>query len=155
MHKRKTSPKSPIYQDISPIFLFYWGRNFAHLWNIIRLLFPFKYPINPETLILGGILTGICIWSGHISPSVSSTPFHAHSFRNISLISNLFSAKNTSLRYFGANTMWYLQFHFVCAKLFVIFSCSVMNALRLCMISDRQVISHCTQSEFFCLFHRL
>ena len=27
MYKRKTSPQSPIYQDISPIYLFYWGRN--------------------------------------------------------------------------------------------------------------------------------
>ena len=24
--------------------------------NIIKVLFPFKYPMNPETLILGGIL---------------------------------------------------------------------------------------------------
>lgn len=29
---------------------------FPHFWYIIRLLFPFKYPINPATLILGGIL---------------------------------------------------------------------------------------------------
>ena len=27
-------------------------------------------------LIFGGILTNICIWSGHTSPSIISTPFH-------------------------------------------------------------------------------
>ena len=29
---------------------------FPNFWNIIRLLLPFRYPINPETLILGGML---------------------------------------------------------------------------------------------------
>ena len=73
--------------------------------------------MNPETLILGGMLTNICMWSGHTSPSMISTPFHWQSWRSISRISNLFSAKNTFRLYFGANTIWYLQFHFVCAKL--------------------------------------
>ncbi len=50
-------------------------------------------------------------------PSIISTPFHWHSCLNISLISKRFSSKNTFLRYFGANTIWYLQFHLVCAKL--------------------------------------
>ena len=58
------------------------------------------------------------MWSRHTSPSIISTPFHLHNVRSISLISCLLSSKNTFLRYFGANTMWYLQFHFVCAKLF-------------------------------------
>ena len=73
--------------------------------------------MKPETLILGGMLTNICIWSGHTSPSIISTPFHWHNFRNISLISNRFSSKNTFRLYFGAKTMWYLQFHDVCAKI--------------------------------------
>ena len=34
---------------------------FPHFWNIIKLLFPFKYPMNPATLILGGMLTYMCI----------------------------------------------------------------------------------------------
>ena len=32
----------------------------ANFSNIIKLLFPFRYPINPETLILGGMLTNRC-----------------------------------------------------------------------------------------------
>ena len=73
--------------------------------------------MNPETLILGGMLTNICMWSGHTSPSIISTPFHCHNWRSISRISNRFSAKNTFRLYFGANTIWYLQFQLVCAKL--------------------------------------
>ena len=30
---------------------------FPNFWNIINLSFPFRYTINPDTLILGGILT--------------------------------------------------------------------------------------------------
>ena len=36
---------------------------------------------------------------------------------SISLISNRFSSKNTLRLYFGAKTMWYLQFRDVCAKM--------------------------------------
>ena len=45
--------------------------------NIIRVLFPFTYPIKLEldTDILGGISTYICTWFGHISPSIIFTPF--------------------------------------------------------------------------------
>ena len=66
------------------------------------------------------MLNSICIWSGHISPYMISTPFHSHNFLNISRISARFSSKNTLRRYLGANTIWYLQFYFVCAKLFVL-----------------------------------
>lgn len=90
---------------------------FPYFWNISNALFPLRYPMNPETLILGGILTSICMWSGHTSPSIISTPFHWQSWRSISRISRLFSAKNTFRLYFGANTIWYLQFQLVCAKL--------------------------------------
>ena len=48
---------------------------------------------------------------------------------SISLISNLFSAKNTFLLYFGAKTMWYLQFHFVCAKLLLALFSFIFNVL--------------------------
>lgn len=60
--------------------------------------------MNDDILYLGGILSNKCTWSGHISPSIISTPFHAHSVRKISLISNLFPSKNTFRLYFGANT---------------------------------------------------
>ena len=65
-------------------------------------------------------------WSTHTSPSIISTPFHWHNVLNISRISILFSSKKTFLRNFGANTIWYLQFHFVCAKLLVALFCSVI-----------------------------
>ena len=45
------------------------------------------------------------------------TPFHSHSCLSIFPIATRFSQKNTFLLYFGANTIWYLQFHFVCDKL--------------------------------------
>ena len=34
---------------------------FAYFSNIIRLLFPFKYPMICDTLYFGGILTSICM----------------------------------------------------------------------------------------------
>ena len=60
-------------------------------------------------------------------PEFSLTPknigtivdIHNDSCLSISRISNRFSSKNTFLLYFGANTRWYLQFYFVCAKLLV------------------------------------
>ena len=58
---------------------------------IIRLLFPFKYPTNADTLIFGGISSNIWIWSGQHSASTMLTPFHSHNFRNISPIALFFS----------------------------------------------------------------
>ena len=43
--------------------------------RIIKELFPFKYPINCDTLQLGGILTNIWMWSGQASASNISTFF--------------------------------------------------------------------------------
>ena len=51
-------------------------------------------------------------------------PLPLHSVLMISRMSSRFSSKKTFLRYLGANTIWYLQFHFVCAKLFVSVFCS-------------------------------
>ena len=99
--------RNPLHQNSR---LRYANFMFPHFWNIIKLLFPFKYPMNPATLILGGMLTYMCIWSGHTSPSMISAPFHWHNFLSISRISNLFSSKNTFRLYLGANTKWYLQF---------------------------------------------
>ena len=52
---------------------------------IISDLFPLRNPINCAILIYGGILTNICIWSGHASASIISTPFCSQSFLMISL----------------------------------------------------------------------
>ena len=45
--------------SITELFLRYLNLASAHLSNIIWLLFPFKYPTNPETLIFGGVSTNI------------------------------------------------------------------------------------------------
>ena len=76
-----------------------------YLSKIIRLLFPFKYPINCATLILGGMLTNMCMWSGHASASRISTLFCSHSFLRIWPMSALIFPYISFLRYFGANTM--------------------------------------------------
>ena len=94
--------KIPLHQKFRLPYLYF---KFACLSNIIKLLFPLRYPINCAILIYGGILTSICIWSGHASASMLSAPFCSHSFRSISPIS-FRSAPYISLRrYFGANTM--------------------------------------------------
>ena len=41
-----------------------------------RRAFSFQISHNPETLILGGIVKSMCIWSEQISASNTSTPFH-------------------------------------------------------------------------------
>lgn len=56
---------------------------------------------------MGGILTSICMWSGHASASIISTPFCSHSFLNISPMSFFNCPYISFRRYFGANTMWY------------------------------------------------
>ena len=57
------------------------------------------------------------MWSGHTSASTIATCLNSQSFLRIFPISILFCPKNSFLRYFGANTIWYLQFQHVCAKL--------------------------------------
>ena len=61
--------------------------------------------------MLGGISTNICMWSGHTSASTIFTPFLLHNMLNILAISRFNCPYIIFLRYFGANTMWYLQFH--------------------------------------------
>ena len=75
------------------------------------------YPINPATLIFGGIFNNICMWSGQISASSICTSFHWHNCLCIFPISVFLSLYSICLRYFGANTIWYLQFQLVCANL--------------------------------------
>ena len=91
------------------------------------------------------------VWA---SPSILSTPFHAHSVRSISLISNRLSSKNTFLLYFGANTMWYLQFHLLCA---ILCTLSFVSDIRLSsdfvyFIATARSQFHYTKSEFFFQF---
>ncbi|CAM5201147.1 hypothetical protein UACE39S_03815 [Ureibacillus acetophenoni] len=63
---------------------------FACRSNIIKLLLPFKYPTNEETLIFGGILTNICMWSLHAVASIISTPFLSHNCLRICPMSFLY-----------------------------------------------------------------
>lgn len=102
------------------------------------------------------MLNSICIWSGHISPSMISTPFHSHNFLSISRISAHFSSKNTLRRYLGANTIWYLQFHFVCAKLFVLsVSFDILDSSVCVFLLGCQTNPIITQTEVPCFVHRL
>ena len=73
--------------------------------NSFIILFLIVIAFVVIVFIFGGIATNICTWSGHISPSIISTPFHLHSVLSISRIPSLFSPKNTFLLYFGANTI--------------------------------------------------
>ena len=61
----------------------------------------------------------IWMWSLHASASMISTPLYSHSFRIICPISCLIFPQVICRRYLGANTIWYLYSHCVCAKLFV------------------------------------
>ena len=89
--------------------------------KIIKLLFPLRYPINCAILICGGILTSICMWSGHASASMMSTSFCSHSFLRICPISFFNVPYISFLRYFGAKTMWYWHLYFECAVLLISF----------------------------------
>ena len=97
--------------------------------NIIKALFPFRYPINCDTDNFGGILRHIWIWSTPMLPVTTSTSLYSHNFRSISPISFRNSLYSTFRRYFGMITMWYVQSHRVCAKLFL----SVLDDL-LCFV---------------------
>ncbi|AAO36903.1 hypothetical protein CTC_02437 [Clostridium tetani E88] len=71
----------------------------------LNYFFPLKKPINPETLILGSIDTGIWIWSLHTFASMISTPFHSHNILSIFPISFFLSPYISFLLYLGANTI--------------------------------------------------
>src|SRR5574344_402370 len=85
----------------------------------MRLVFPFRYPMNDDTLIFGGIRTSMWMWSGIAWASMISTPLYSQSRRMYFPMSVRNFAYIAFLRYFGVNTMWYLQSHLVCAKLLV------------------------------------
>ena len=96
------STKYPLAQKWRSPYLYF---KFACLSNIIKLLFPLRYPMICDTLYLGGILMSIWIWSGHACASIISTPFYSHNFLKICPISLLIWPYITILRYFGANAI--------------------------------------------------
>ena len=95
----------------------YFYFKFACLSNIIKLLLLFIYPTYCATLIWGGIATNMCIWSGQHSPSITSTPLRSLKSLNIFPMSALIFPYITCLLYFGAKTIWYLQRHLLCDRL--------------------------------------
>ena len=113
---------------------------------MIRLLFPLRNPMKLDTLILGGISTSMWIWSGHTSASIIVTPFHPHNSHKIFPISARFSLYNTFRRYFGANTIWYLQFQLLCAKLLLSF---ILNVLLLVSLAVARPQAHSTPKGVF------
>ena len=116
--------------------------------KIIRLLFPLRIPTNLLTLIFGGIVTSMCIWSLHALASMISTPSHrSHICRNIFPIAALYFPYMICLRYFGANTIWYWHRHFVCAKVFHKTSC--LTLLRLSVVPLYHRSFFCPQLKLF------
>ncbi|MFU0811154.1 MAG: hypothetical protein ACFWTL_05800 [Atopobium sp.] len=105
-------------------------------------LFPFRYPMKLDTLILGGMLTSMCTWSGIRCPSIISTPFHWQRFLRISPRSFRYWLQMAFLPCFGQNTMRYLHIHFVCARLFafcaMVFSFLSRPATRAIAILGRE-----------------
>ena len=65
-----------------------------------------------------------------------STFFISHSCLIILPISALICRYTTCRRYFGANTIWYLQFHFVCDKLPLSFAINGSPPLLLLRLPD-------------------
>ena len=63
------------------------------------------------------MLTSMWMWSLRASASRTSTPLYPNSFRSIWPMSCFIFSQIICRRYFGANTIWYLHSHFVCAKL--------------------------------------
>lgn len=80
------STKYPLAQKCLFPYLYF---KFACLSKIIRLLFPFKYPITHVILYFGGKLISICMWSGHASASIISIPFCSYNCLSICPISLL------------------------------------------------------------------
>ena len=69
---------SPPYPHIilCAIILDFHMQTFSpNLQNIINLLFPFRYSMNPDILIFSGLQRRTCTLSGYTSPSTISTPF--------------------------------------------------------------------------------
>lgn len=81
-------------------------------------LLPFRYPMRLGTLILGGMLTSMCTWSGIRCPSIVSAPFLWQRLLRVSPRPLRHRLQMAFLPCLGQDTMWYLHIHFVCARLF-------------------------------------
>lgn len=92
---------------------------FACRSKIINVLLPLRYPINCAILMCGGILTSICIWSGHASASIICTSFCSHNFRSICPISFFSFPYISFLLNFGAKTIWYWHLYLLWAELLI------------------------------------
>ena len=78
----------PVHQSSLFRYLYFNSPNCSYG---IVLLFPFRYPINLDTAVFGGISTGMCRWSGHISAANIVISFHSHNFLLIAPIPLRFS----------------------------------------------------------------
>ena len=106
--------KYPLAQNLSPVKFFLRLPKFLATYIA---LFPLIYPTTCATAYLGGIDTRIWAWSGIRCPSHTLLSFCCAKSRITSPKYFLNWPYNTFLRYFGIQTMWYLQSHFVCFKL--------------------------------------
>ncbi len=129
---------------------------FPYFWNIIRLLFPFRYPMKLLTLIFGGMLTSRCMWSGHTSPSTISLPLSigiiaAGSlwFLSVSRRKILFACTLVQTRCGTCNsTLCVLKYYCHCLAL----PYNVLLVFFAWLAGRASTLPH---QEFFLLFHRL
>ena len=145
------STKYPLAQKWRSPYLYF---KFACLSNIIKLLFPLRYPMICDTLYLGGILMSIWIWSGHACASIIYTPFCSHNFLKICPISLLIWPYITILRYFGANTTWYWHLHLVCCRLAISFSIK-KDLLGICCAVGRPHFHYTSRSFHYIILSTL
>ena len=92
----------PLAKKLLCTYLYF---KFAWFSKITKQLFPFKYPINCDTLTLGGILTNICIWSIQALASTISTSLYSHRRLSITPISLRSFPYIAFLLYFGMKTI--------------------------------------------------
>ena len=91
---------------------------------------PFSIPITLDTAYFGGIRMLTCMWSIQTALSTSSSLYISSNRFMMSLISARHSPYRTFFRYFGINTMWYVQSHFVCAELSSCIFCLLCSCPR-------------------------
>jgi len=108
--------KYPRAQNFSPVKFFLRLPKFLATYIA---LFPFMNPTTWATAYFGGIDISICTWSGMRCPS--HTLLSLCWAKPLKTSPKFFrsSPYNTFLRYLGIQTMWYLQSHFVCFKLWI------------------------------------
>ena len=110
--------KYPLAQSFSPVKLFLRLLKFL---AIYIALFPLIYPTTCATAYFGGIDTSIWTWSGIGCPSHTLLSFCCAKSLKASPRYFLSWPYSTFLRYFGIQTIGYLQSHFVCFKLCMLY----------------------------------